>query len=324
MNTKTTVYCPQCHKTVRFVMQKEEQYAPIRGENYPYLAKIARCVHCNEKLDVYNDENLKLGYDAYREANNIISLEQIREIPEMYNIGKRVLSSLLGWGEHTFTRYYEGYLPTKEYSDTLKKLYNSPAEYRKILEEGRRYLAEVAYSKSKLAVQKFLSVDPTAIMKTAGYLRQKKEDLSCYRLQKLVYYTQAISLVFRPESLFFDLPEAWANGPVYPEVFYKNRDKLIDDSLGDLLTNEEQEVVDCVLECFGRYDGDTLVEITHREDPWVKARGGLLPDAPSNEIISLESIIEYFSKVKDKNKMKSMMDMRKYAQDMVELVSVKS
>jgi len=305
-------------------MQKEEQYAPIKGEKYPYLAKVARCIHCNEKLDVYNDENLKLGYDAFREANNIISLEQIREIPEMYNIGKRVLSSLLGWGEHTFTRYYEGYLPTKEYSDKLKKLYNSPTEYRKILEEGRSDLAEVAYNKSKLAVQKFISVDPTAIMKVTGYLKQKKEDLSSYRLQKLIYYTQAISSVFKPEPLFIDLPEAWANGPAYPEVYYKNRDRLIDNSLGDLLNGEEREVVDCMLECFGIYDGDTLVEITHREDPWVKARGDLPPDAPSNEIISLESIFEYFSNVKNKSKMRSMIDMRKYAQDMVALISVKS
>jgi uncharacterized phage-associated protein len=241
----------------------------------------------------------------------------------MYNIGKRVLSSLLGWGEHTFTRYYEGYLPTKEYSDTLKKLYDSPAEYRKILEEGRSDLSEVAYNKSKLAVQKLLSVDPTTIMKTAGYLKQKKEDLSSYRLQKLVYYTQALSLVFKPEPLFADLPEAWANGPAYPEVYYKNRDRLIDNSLGDLLTDEDREIVDCVLECFGRFDGDTLVEITHREEPWIKARGDLPPDAPSNEIIPLESINEYFSKVKAKNNMKSMMDMKKYAQDMVALISVK-
>jgi len=324
MSKKTTVYCPECHKTVKFVMQKEEQYAPIKGEKYPYLAKVARCINCNEELDVYHDENLKLGYDAYREAHNLISLEQVREIPEIYNIGKRILSSLLGWGEHTFTRYYEGYLPTKEYSDTLKKLYNSPVEYRKILEEGRNNLTEVAYNKSKLAVQRLLSVVPTTIMKAAGYLKQKKEDLSSFRLQKLLYYTQAISSIFKPEPIFFDLPEAWANGPAYPEVYYKNRDRLIDNSLGDLLTNEEREVVDCVLECFGRYDGDTLVEITHREDPWIKARGNLPPEAPSNEIITLESIIDYFSIIKDRNKMKAMMDMNKYAQEMVTLISTKS
>jgi len=281
-------------------------------------------VHCNEKLDVYHDENLKLGYDAYREAHSLISLEQIREIPEMYNIGKRVLSSLLGWGEHTFTRYYDGYLPTKEYSDTLKKLYNNPAEYRKVLEEGRNELADIAYNKSKTAVQKFLTVDPTTIMKAAGYLKQMKEDLSSFRLQKLLYYTQAISLVFKFESIFPDLPEAWANGPVYPEVFYKNRDKAIDKSLGDLLADEEQGIIDCVLDCFGRYDGDTLVEITHREDPWIKARGDLPPDAPSNNVISLDSIIEYFSEVKEKNKMKSMIDMKKYSQKMVILISKNS
>jgi len=37
-----------------------------------------------------------------------------------------------------------------------------------------------------------------------------------------------------------------------------------------------------------------------------------------------ESIIDYFSIIKDRGKMKTMMDMKKYAQEMVTLVSMKS
>jgi hypothetical protein len=55
-------------------------------------------------------------YSEFRKQHNIISLEKIIEIPEKYNIGKRPLSLLLGWGEQTFSRYYDGDMPTQQYS----------------------------------------------------------------------------------------------------------------------------------------------------------------------------------------------------------------
>jgi len=42
----------------------------------------------------------------------------------VYNIGQKPLASLLGWGETTIIRYVKGLTPTKEYSQTLKKLMN--------------------------------------------------------------------------------------------------------------------------------------------------------------------------------------------------------
>jgi uncharacterized phage-associated protein len=316
METRNIAYCPECHKTVKFIMRREGQLGTIKGEKYPYSAMVASCVHCGEELDVYNDENLKLLYDAYREAHNIIPLEKIREIPAMYGIGKRMLSLLLGWGEQTFTRYYNGYVPTKQYSDVLKEMYDNPSHYSAILEKGRNSINELTYRRSKLAIQKLLSVEPITIMKVAAYLRRAKDDLSSYRQQKLLYYTQGVSAAFCPKPLFSEPCEAWANGPVYREVFYKNKENAINDVLADLLSDEERAVVDNVLECFGRYDGDTLVDFTHMETPWIEARGDLPADAPSERIIPLESIVRYFSKVRDDYGMTSMMDMKRYAQDM--------
>ena len=316
METKNVVYCPNCHKTVAFTAQREELIGTIKGAEYLYSAMVARCVHCDEELDVFNDKNLKSLYDAYREAHGIISLERIREIPAMYGIGKRTLSILLGWGELTFTRYYNGYLPTKQYSDVLHKIYDNPSHFRAILEEGKNSMNEAAYRKSKIAIQKLLSIDSSPIMKAAGYLQQAKKDLSSFRLQKLLYYIQGVSASFGHEPLFLDLCEAWANGPVYKEVFQKYRSNEIDDILGDLLSDSEREIIDCVLECFGRYDGDTLVLFTHMEAPWLETRGDLPADAPSDRIIPLESIISYFIKVRDDYKMNTLMDMKHYAQDM--------
>jgi hypothetical protein len=76
-------------------------------------------------------------YDVYRQNNGIISLEKILEIPRKYNIGKRPLSLLLGWGEMTFSKYCEGDMPTKQYSNILLKIYDDPAYYKELLEKNK-------------------------------------------------------------------------------------------------------------------------------------------------------------------------------------------
>jgi uncharacterized phage-associated protein len=242
----------------------------------------------------------------------------------MYSIGKRKLSTLLGWGELTFTRYYDGYLPTKQYSEILKKLYDDPTFYYSVLEAGKGFIQESTYKKSKLKLQELLAVEPTPIMNIASYLRKTKNDLSSYRLQKLLYYVQGVSSAFKSKPLFLDSCEAWANGPVYKDVYYKYREKRIDDTFSELLYADEKAFVDCVVAIFGRYDGDTLVDFTHNETPWIEARGTLPPNEPSNNIITLDSIVKYFAEIRKKYEMNTASDMKMYARDMLEKLQASS
>jgi uncharacterized phage-associated protein len=41
-------------------------------------------------------------------------------------------------------------------------------------------------------------------------------------------------------------------------------------------------------------DAYELEQMTHAEDPWIRARGNILPDAPSTEIIQKEWMKEYY------------------------------
>ena len=69
------------------------------------------------------------------------------------------------------------------------------------------------------------------IKKVARYialsLLTKQMTVSPLKLQKLLYYAQAWSMVFfgRQRQLFADVPQAWVNGPVYPTIYnmWKNR-----------------------------------------------------------------------------------------------------
>ena len=85
--------------------------------------------------------------------NEIISLEHIIAIPQKYRIGKRPLSLLLNWGEMTFSRYYAGAVPSKQYSDVLKQIHDDPHFYLSLLEKNKNNLKSLkAYEKSRKAV----------------------------------------------------------------------------------------------------------------------------------------------------------------------------
>lgn len=57
------------------------------------------------------------------------------------------------------------------------------------------------------------------VFDVAEYILQKLGEVTTMKLQKLVYYCQAWSLVWDEQPLFEDDFQAWANGPVCPALF---------------------------------------------------------------------------------------------------------
>ncbi len=88
---------------------------------------------------------------------NLVTKEQIEKILVSYNIGKKPLSLLLGWGETTICRYLDGDIPNEKYSNILFELLNSPQKYLELLEQNRANITEIAYTKSKKATIEILS-----------------------------------------------------------------------------------------------------------------------------------------------------------------------
>lgn len=129
-------YCKACFKKVDYVIKDNiPMVGKINTIQYEYLGREAYCKECGNI--VYNpgvmEYNTAALYDKCREVNGLISLQKIREIPQKYNIDNMSLSLLLGWGEHTFSKFYEGNLPSKQQSDILKKLYDNPDYFAELL-----------------------------------------------------------------------------------------------------------------------------------------------------------------------------------------------
>ena len=64
-----------------------------------------------------------------------------------------------------------------------------------------------------------------SVYDVAAYILEKQGAMTTWKLQKLVYYSQAWSLVWDDDVLFPEEIEAWANGPVVRELYHAHRGK---------------------------------------------------------------------------------------------------
>src|SRR5208337_5606073 len=89
----------------------------------------------------------------------------------------------------------------------------------------------------------------------AAYILKKLGPLTTWKLQKLVYYSQAWSLVWDEKPLFSARIEAWANGPVIRELYREHRGqfKVSNWPKGNpaALRAQEKDTVDSVLKFYG-------------------------------------------------------------------------
>lgn len=137
------------------------------------------------------------------------------------------------------------------------------------------------------------------VFDVAAYVLEKMGAMTTMKLQKLVYYSQAWSLVWDEKQLFEEDIEAWANGPVIKDLFDYHRGmyEISAMPIGNsrLLNQEQQETIDAVLEYYGDKSAQWLIELAHMEDPWKQARRGLQPLERGNRVMSLDMIADYYS-----------------------------
>jgi uncharacterized phage-associated protein len=117
------------------------------------------------------------------------------------------------------------------------------------------------------------------------------------KLQKLLYYSQAVHLVLNDKDpLFPEDIEAWDYGPVVPPVYREYKKYGLEtiptpqDDQPLNLTISEIVSIDMTLAYFGEMSGLALMSGTHQETPWKTA---YRPGRPSNPI-PIDSIYEYF------------------------------
>lgn len=137
------------------------------------------------------------------------------------------------------------------------------------------------------------------VLDVASYILNKQGSMTAMKLQKLVYYAQAWSLVWDEKRLFRNQVKAWANGPVVPVLYQAHRGQFTVSRIsgGDSrnLSIVQKNTVDAVLNYYGDKSSQWLSDLTHSELPWQDARSGLNPGQRGCREITPVAMAEYYS-----------------------------
>lgn len=134
----------------------------------------------------------------------------------------------------------------------------------------------------------------------AAFILDHQGEMTAIKLQTLVYYSQAWSLVWDETPLFSERVEAWATGPIIPEL-YARHGHLFIVTAGYIAANpsalqdEQIETVEAVLRHYGGRHTQWLSKLTRAETPWKDARRAIL-HAPAyyRGQILLPAMAEYY------------------------------
>ena len=131
---------------------------------------------------------------------------------------------------------------------------------------------------------------------------QDKKGLDNKKLQKLLYYSQAWSVVLNRKPIFPNKIEAWIHGPAIPEVWrvfkefnFSSPHPEITEEQFHCLDNNDKKILDEVWTIYGRFDGNYLETLSHNELPWQKAREGFSASESSQNEITLDMMNDFYS-----------------------------
>ena len=329
---RRTDFCIECRNETEYVLQKRRIVRMIRDREYSFEITMAICSECGEEMSIPGliDRNVQEIDEQYRETEGIVTVKDIERLMKLYKIGKGPLSLALGFGEVTIPRYLEGQIPSKEYSAIIKSALSSPAFMREKLAGNREKLTDAAYKKAMAAAEglEVLFCVSEKMLGVIACIFEELEEVTPLMLQKLLYFIQGIYSALYGKPLFEEDCRAWVHGPVYPEVYTLFRDfkyNPIDDvrfgllkGTDDVLTEEERDVIDRVVNTFGIYGGKVLERITHNEGPWKSARKGYGDQVPSSELVSKDSIRKYYESVNEVYGVGSEEGVREYIRHMLD------
>lgn len=307
-------FCTKCRRETAYRLHKKNIHKIIKEKEYNFEVIVAVCEDCGEEMDIPGliDINIKRIDKQYRKIEGLISIEDIQKLMDIYNIGKGPLSIALGFGEITITRYLAGQMPSKEYSDIIKKALSSPNYMLDLLNKNAEKMGETAYKKAIQAAEEIAGLFCVSekMLLTISYIFEQMQEITPLALQKILYFIQGIYLVLFNEPLYEEDCMAWVHGPVYEEVYDLFKDfkyNPIEDNRFAIfkerfeeLSAQEKNVMDLVINSFGRYSGKVLEKVTHQETPWRDARVDCEPLQPSRKIIEKSEIRKYFNQVAEK------------------------
>jgi len=213
-----------------------------------------------------------------------ITKAELCDMLKKYDIGKKPLSLLLGWGQTTVLLYCGmDEIPSNEYTERLYHLYSNPCEYLHMLIDNYDKITPVAFRKSLTALTG-LSKTNRIIMLSQIITDISEDNMSLTRLENILIWSQIISLTLYDKALFNDIYQpVKGNYPFKTVVEHYNnigflkigiiKDKKLSTIVNDIVFNqnknvlikEEIEIISYVVDMFSWYGEKALVQLLAAE-----------------------------------------------------------
>ena len=156
-----------------------------------------------------------------------IHREELLDLIKKYNIGKKPLSKLLGWGETTVLLYSAmDDIPDNEYTERLYQLYVDKGQYLEVLINNRENITDIAFRKSLKAIHE--PILESKILMVAQYIMDiNRKEISQAKLEVILLWSQIAALVLLDQPIFEDVyqPTKGNGNSPYKIVAEKFRNK---------------------------------------------------------------------------------------------------
>ena len=278
----------------------------------------------NRNIEIENDRRL---YDIYKQKNNLLTSTEIKKIREKYGLNQKDYALVIGVGEITVHRFEKGAIQT-EAVDSIMRLSNDPDNMYFLLLQNKKNIDESLYitvtkkiknlqnlkrhclidiDKFTIDNLQFNEEDVLDVAKNIINIYNAKVDelvsnydiipeyITNLKLQKLLYYVQAICLMAFNKKAFSSKILAWSYGPVVSEVYNQYKENHANGIKSEKSVKKISaglyRIIDEVVNSYGSMDATKLIDFTHEEEPWIETK--------NSEEINIDSIKRYFDKVYD-------------------------
>jgi len=130
--------CGSCMEETCLLKEQGSISFNLKGEAYSVEGPLHRCEHCGEIIvDEFYEDLRHQAYEKYRADKGLVSAAEMKKIRTSYgNMSQVLFAKALGVGAATIARYELGYIPSKAYSDLIKRC-QDPAFFEEVAEQQR-------------------------------------------------------------------------------------------------------------------------------------------------------------------------------------------
>lgn len=220
--------CPACEKNTGMEIITRPEDFEIKGEKVSIKIKLYHCKECGAEISAPKElgDPFKTAYQEYRKRKGMIQPDSILALRKKYGLTQKELSSLLGFGEITLSRYENGSLQDQAH-DNILKLAMNPSNLLELVNQNKDAIGSEKFDHLQEQLRNELSLCQTveAVLNSSemneysGYtslnINKLIEVIKLLCFNREIFKTKLMKLLFYSDFAFFKVANRSITGLQY-------------------------------------------------------------------------------------------------------------